>query len=314
MRAAVIDSLGGAPALRDVPEPEVRDGDVLVRVRAATINPVDLSISRGGFYRGAPEVPYVVGNEGVGDVDGKPFYFDVSAGFDGRSGSLAELVAVPRENLVPLPDGVDPALAVGFGIAGLAAWLGLEWTAKLQAGERVLVLGASGPVGQVGVQVAKLLGAGRVVAAARSEAGLARARELGADATVSLVGDGDLTARFRDAAEGELDVVLDPLWGAPGVAALAALTAFGRHVQIGQSAGAEAPVSSAVVRGRSRRILGHTNFLVPREDRTAAYRRMLEHAAAGELTVDYEVLPLERVSEAWQRQLSSPGRKLVLVP
>jgi NADPH2:quinone reductase len=314
MRAAVIDSLGGAPELRDVAEPEVRDGDVLVRVRAAAINPIDLTIARGGSYRGDPELPYVTGSEGVGEVDGKLFYFDVSGGFDGRTGSLAELVAVPRGSLCPLPDGVDPPLALGLGIAGLAAWLGLEWTAKLQPGECVLVLGASGPVGQVGVQVAKLLGAGRVVAAARSEAGLARARELGADATVSLATDDGLTARFRAAAEGEFDVILDPLWGAPGVAALAALKAFGRHVQLGQSAGAEAPVSSAVVRGRSRRILGHTSFLVPREDRTAAYRRMLEHAAAGELTVDYEVLPLERVSEAWQRQASSPGRKLVLTP
>jgi len=310
----VIDSLGGTPDVRQVPEPEVRDGDVFLRVRAAAINPVDLSISRGGFYRGDPELPYVPGSEGVGELDGQLVYFEVAGGFEGRTGSLAELVAVPRESFLPLPDSIQPPLALGLGIAGLAAWLGLEWTGKLQPGERVLVLGASGPVGQVGVQAAKLLGAGRVVAAARSEAGLARARELGADATVSCAETGDLTARFREAAEGEFDVVLDPLWGAPGAAALASLKAFGRHVQIGQSAGAEASVPSAVIRGRSRRILGHTNFLVPQEDRTAAYRKMVEHAVAGELTVDYEVLPLERVAEAWQRQASSPGRKLVLTP
>jgi NADPH:quinone reductase-like Zn-dependent oxidoreductase len=311
MRAAVLDELGGTPRMADVPEPEVRDGDVLVRVRAATINPVDLSISRGGFYRGEPEVPYVVGNEGVGEVDGKLHYFEVGAGFDGRGGTLAELVAVPRESLVELPDGADPALVVGFGIAGLAAWLGLEWTAKLQQGERVLILGASGPVGQVGVQAAKLLGAAKVVAAARSEDGLRRAAELGADTTVGL-GRDDTADRLR--AEGEFDVTLDPLWGEPALAALAALAPFGRHVQLGQSAGAEAAVPSAVVRGRARQILGHTNFLVPHGASAAAYRRMVDHSVAGELTVDHETMPLDRAPEAWERQQSGPHCKLVLVP
>jgi NADPH:quinone reductase-like Zn-dependent oxidoreductase len=313
MRAALIERLGEPPRLAEVPDPVPREGDVLVRVRAATINPADLSISRGGFYGGEPELPYVPGGEGVGEVDGQLVYFDVGAGFDGRSGSLAELVAVPRENLVPLPEGADPERAVGLGTAGLAAWLGLEWTGRLQAGERVLILGASGAVGQIGVQAAKLLGATRVVAAARSEDGLRRAAELGADATVSLTGE-DLGERFREAAQGELDLVLDPLWGEPALAALGALAAFGRLVQLGQSAGAEASVASAVVRGRARRILGHTNFLVPRDVRHAAYRRMLEYAVAGELTVDHEVLPLERATEAWERQAASPHRKLVLVP
>jgi NADPH:quinone reductase-like Zn-dependent oxidoreductase len=311
MRAAVLDELGGTPAVTDVPEPELRNGDVLVRVRAATINPVDLSISRGGFYRGNPEVPYVVGNEGVGEVDGKLCYFEVGAGFDGRGGTLAEFVAVPGEALVELPAGTDPALVVGFGIAGLAAWLGLEWTAKLQAGERVLILGASGPVGQIGVQAARLLGAGRVVAAARSEEGLRRATELGADETVQL-GRDDTAERLRD--EGEFDVTLDPLWGEPALAALGALAAFGRHVQLGQSAGPEAAVPSALVRGRARRILGHTNFLVPHEASAAAYRRMVEHSLAGELTVDHETMPLDQAAEAWERQKSGPHRKLVLLP
>ncbi|MCW3063666.1 MAG: Alcohol dehydrogenase zinc-binding domain protein [Solirubrobacterales bacterium] len=321
MRAAVIERLGEAPRVADVPEPARREGDALLRVRAAALNPVDLSISRGGFYRGAPETPYVPGGEGVGEVieadglePGTLAYFDVAAGFDGRGGSFAELVAVPRESLVPIPDGLDPGLAVGFGTAGLAAWLGLGWRGGLREGERVLVLGASGAVGQIAVQAAKLLGAVHVVAAARSEAGLERARELGADATVRLDGDREaVTERLRAAAEGDLDLAFDPLWGEPALAAFAALAPFGRLVQIGQSAAPEASLASSVVRGRSRAILGHSNFLVPREVRAAAYRRLVEHVTAGELTVDYEALPLERVAEAWERQASSPGRKLVLV-
>jgi NADPH:quinone reductase len=313
VRAAVIDRLGEAPRLADVPEPSPGDGEVVLQVRAATINPIDLTISRGGSYRGDPNVPYVVGNEGIGELDGRLHYFRADAGFHGRQGSLAERVAVPREELVALPQGADPALCVGFGIAGLAAWLGLDGTGGLQAGERVLVLGASGAVGQIAVQAAKLLGAGRVVAAARSEDGLRRAEELGADATVSLTGS-NLTQRFRDAAGGDLDLVFDPLWGEPAAAALPALRPFGRLVQLGQSAGAEATLASSVIRGGSRRILGHTAFLVPREEQAEAYRTMVDHAMAGRLTVDHETLPLARATEAWERQAGSPGRKLVLVP
>ena len=92
--------------------------------------------------------------------------------------------------MLTVPDGVDDALAACLGVAGLAAWPLLEWRARLRPGERVLILGASGAAGQIAVQAAKLLGAGRVVAAARSEEGRSRALELGADAAVDLSGDG----------------------------------------------------------------------------------------------------------------------------
>ena len=300
--------------MTDVPEPVPGDGDALVRVRAATINPIDLTISRGGSLRGDPAVPYIVGNEGIGsDEQGRLCYFRADAGLNGRSGTLAEYVVVPQDDLVPLPDGADPAQVIGFGIAGLAAWLGLEKTGELEPGERVLILGASGAVGQVAVQVAKLLGAGRVVAAARSEHGLRRATELGADATVSLTAEG-LTERFKAAAGGELDLVFDPLWGEPAAAALPALRPHGRLVQLGQSAGATATLPSTEIRNRARRILGHTAFLIPYEEQAAAFRKMVELAMEGKLTVDHEVLPLDRAPEAWERQASSPGAKLVLVP
>jgi NADPH:quinone reductase-like Zn-dependent oxidoreductase len=264
--------------------------------------------------RGDPQVPYVVGNEGIGEDDqGALHYFRADAGLNGRSGALAERVAVPKDDLVPLPDGADPALSIGFGIAGLAAWLGLHQTAELQAGERVLILGASGAVGQIALQVAKLAGAGRVVAAARSEKGLRRAAELGADATVSLTQDG-LTDRFKEAAEGELDLVFDPLWGDPAAAALPALRPFGRLVQLGQSAGATATLASGDIRNRSRRIVGHTAFLVPHAQQAEAFRKMVELSLEGKLTVDHEVLALDRAPEAWERQGSSPGGKLVVVP
>jgi NADPH2:quinone reductase len=178
----------------------------------------------------------------------------------------------------------------------------------------VLVLGASGVVGLIGVQAARILGAGRVVAAARNPEGLERASALGADATVRLDAHDDLPGALREAAGGGVDVTLDPLWGEPAVAAVDALNAFGRHVAIGQSAGEEATLTSAAVRNTPISIVGHTNFSAERERRRAAYVRMAAHAAAGEITVDVERVPLAEVADAWRRQRASPNRKLVVVP
>jgi NADPH:quinone reductase-like Zn-dependent oxidoreductase len=254
----------------------------------------------------------VVGGEGVGRLpDGRIAYFDSP---QAPFGSIAERCLIAEEHAIPLPDGLDPALAVCFGVAGLAAWLALEWRAQLQPGETVLVLGASGVVGQLAVQGAKLMGAGRVVAAGRSREGLAPALEHGADAAVILPQAADLAQAFRESAGGDINVIIDPVWGEPAAAAVEAAAEGARVVQLGQSAGATSELSSAAIRGKLLSILGHTNFRAPPEVKRAAYRRMAEHGAAGELTVDVEQLPLERVQEAWERQAASPGHKLVIVP
>jgi NADPH2:quinone reductase len=164
------------------------------------------------------------------------------------------------------------------------------------------------------VQGAKLLGAGRVVAAARSETGLARASELGADATVRFGDHDDLAAAFLEAANGQIDLTIDPVWGEPGAAGVKATSFGGRVVQLGQSAGKEATLESGWVRTKLLSILGHTNFAAPADVRNDAYLRMVRHTAAGELTVDHELMPLERVADAWELQEGSPHRKLVLSP
>lgn len=242
-----------------------------------------------------------------------------SGGGRGGPGSFAERIAIDEQALVEVPENAaDDALAACFGVAGLAAWLALEWRAELRAGETVLVLGASGAVGQIAVQAAKLLGAGRVVAAARDSDGLERALALGADAAVDL-SDGertdDLADSIRAAAGGEgVDVTVDPLWGEPVVAAAKASSPGARIVSIGQSAGPETTLASATVRGSTLSILGYSNLAVPAELKASAYRRMVEHAAEGCLTVEHEVVELKQVAHAWERQQGSPGRKLVLQP
>ncbi len=156
-----------------------------------------------------------------------------------------------------------------------------------------------------------------MVAAARDADGLARACELGADAIVDLTahdGPEALGEAFREAAGGDVDVTVDPLWGEPAMAAAHATARWGRLVQIGQSASPEATLPSAAIRGKLLSILGHNNLATPQEVRANAYERMVEHAAAGRLTVDHDVVPLERIDEAWERQAAFPRRKLVLRP
>jgi NADPH:quinone reductase-like Zn-dependent oxidoreductase len=310
MRAAILRAHGAVPEVGELDDPT---GGETLDVLAAGMNPVDVRIASGTFPNERHEPPYVAGKEGVGRrADGSLVYFDDSVE---PYGAFAERTAIPPGTGYPLPDGLDPALAVALGVAGLAAWLPLEWRGRLAPGETVLVLGASGVVGQIAVQAAKLLGAGRVVAAARNEEGLARARDLGADATVQLDAPADLTDALREAAGGDgFELVLDPLWGEPARAALAALKPFGRLVAMGQSASAEATLSSSAVRAKPAEIIGYTNYTAPAELRAAAYARMARHAQAGELRVEIERLPLDDVPEAWRRQGSSPHAKLVIVP
>jgi NADPH:quinone reductase len=325
VRAARIEAVGALPAVGETAEPARAPGQALLGITAAPINPIDLSIGAGRFYGGVPSPPYVPGVEGLGWVregerlePGSRVYVETGGG-RGGPGSLAERVAVEESAAIPVPDGADDALAACFGVAGLAAWLPLEWRAGVRAGETVLVLGASGAVGQIAVQAAKLLGAGRVVAAARDREALERTRALGADAVVHLGPPGgsvdEVAEAFGAAAGGDgVDVTVDPLWGEPMVAAAKASARGGRIVQLGQSADAEAKLASATLRGRSLSILGYSNFAAPAEVRASAYRRMIVHAGAGRLTVEHEVLPLERVAEAWERQAAYPRGKLVLRP
>jgi NADPH:quinone reductase len=317
MLAAVVEAVGSAPTAADWDEPVRTDGAALVAVAAAPLNPVEIRVAAGRHARKAMP-PYVPGLEGAGTViqsarlsPGTRVRFEGLAlpGF-GAQGTLAERAAVPEESLVELPDEASDDLAAALGVVGVTALLALE-RAGLIGGERVLVLGATGAVGQLAVQLAKLMGAGRVVAAGRSAERLGRVRELGADEVVELR-EADLASAFEQAAGGRLDVVIDPLWGEPAMAALRVIATEGRLVNVGQAAGTDVRLPLELVRNRQGAIHAISSGWTPLERKAAAYRRLLEHAVAGRLTVDREVVPLDELSAAWERQEASPGRKLVV--
>jgi NADPH:quinone reductase-like Zn-dependent oxidoreductase len=228
-------------------------------------------------------------------------------------GSMAELCAVPDADVVPIDAGVPDELAAAVGLSGIAAWMALSWRARLQAGERVLILGGGGAVGQIGVGVARVLGASTVVAMARPPS-VARATAAGADVVVPLEGEVDAVAAAL-AEHGPFDVVLDPVFGVSSTAASRNLAEQGRLVNLGGAGGDQATYSSAVLRSRTASVLGYTNNALNSDQRREAITAVLAHAAAGRVRVQYDAHPLADVEQVWSRIARGESEaRTVLVP
>jgi NADPH2:quinone reductase len=320
MQAAVLREYGQPPefAAFDAP-PAPSDGQLLIDVELAGLNPVDVAFGEQTYFLPSPQLPYVPGIEAVGRVveSGAPAIVRGDRVYVGLPvlpyGTFATSTLAYAASAVPVPDSVDGSLACALGIAGIAAYLSLQYRAKLQAGEKVVVLGATGVVGMIAIQAARILGADSIIAVGRNRERLAATRELGATATAR-IGVDDLTKTIREATANGADVVIDTLCGAPAEAALEAMATGGRLVQLGRSAGETMELRSATIRGKALSIIGHTSVLTPPEVRRAGHNWLLGKAAAGEIRVKVERVPLHDVAKAWRRQKASPGRKLVLAP
>ncbi|MER6825103.1 zinc-binding alcohol dehydrogenase family protein [Streptosporangium sp. NPDC000563] len=317
MRAIEIQEPGRPPVPVERDAPEAVRGETLIKVTAAPVTPLDLLCASGTSYFGRPRTPYVPGVQGVGTVEGEPVWFATSAGMAPGDGSMAEVARVPEGSLVRLPSGVDPVAIAALGLSAIAAHQALTWRGELVAGEQVLVLGAGGVVGQAAVQLARLAGARRVVAGARSAAARERAELAGADAVVTLDTEdvAELAARFAAVADGPIDLVLDPLFGVPAAAAARTLRPGGRLVNLGSSASETCPIDSATLRGKSLRLLGYTNNELTPEQRAASLTLISEQVLLGNLSVTHESLPLREAEEAWRRQREGTATgRIVLIP
>jgi NADPH2:quinone reductase len=284
----------------------------VVEVRAAALSGLDRNIARRLHYLKMPDGPFVVGREGVARDGDKRIYFNVNAPV-GPFGSMAERTLIDPKFSFPVPDGVADDVAAALGNAGLAAWLALSWRARLRRGETVLILGATGVSGLIAVTAAKELGAGRIVAAGRNRDALARAKRLGADATLELAAS-DLVAAYRDAAGRAVDVVIDFVCGAPGEAALEVLALNGRLVHLGTVAGQIMNVRGAAIRRASADIMGFAYYHAPIELQAQVYGELCRLAAAGELALDIETRPLSQIGAAWDARAAGNRRRQVLIP
>jgi NADPH:quinone reductase-like Zn-dependent oxidoreductase len=303
MRAAVLTAHGEPPTYAEHPDPIPGDGEVLVRITAAPVVPLDLLCASGTSYFGPPALPYVPGVQGVGVTEaGDRVWVASSAGMTSGDGTLGELCVAVPDDVVPISGAASDADVAAIGLSGVAAWSAVNLRAKLAAGESVVVLGAGGAVGQVAVAVAAQQGAGRIVGVCRGEAGAARARRNGADDVVLLPDDRDpatLAARLNQALDGTADVVIDPVFGWVAEAATRAMTPFGRLVNIGGSADDAATLSSAVIRGKTLSVLGYTNNALSPAQRQEALTAVVALAADGRSVVEHVVRPLAEIGAAW---------------
>jgi len=320
VKAVVLHELGRTPKFEQCEEPEAGEGEVLVRVRAAALKPVDWQLASGAHFASPKELPVVCGTDGVGELaDGTRVFF---GGCRFPFGAMAERTVVPRVFCFPVPRGIEDDIAAALGNPGVSAWISLTQRAKLERGETVLILGATGVTGQLAVQIAKLLGAKRVIGVGRNERLLGTLGELGADATIQL---DQAPETLKEAYSSEMgiagfDVILDYLWGEPTEALLSAMTKAEfavaeretRLVQCGESAGSSIKLPAAVLRSTRITILG-TGGIPSREILHAAMNTVMEAGARGELRIDTLRVALTEIESVWKRR-EVPGRRVVVVP
>ncbi len=333
MRAIQITEQGGPEVLTPVelPDPVPGPGEILIRVGAAAVNFADVMRRRGTRYPFPTPLPFVPGGEVAGTVaalgdgvDGPPVGTPVFAlvGADG-SGGYAELAVAAAPQVVPIPAGLPEAEAAGVIIAGSTATLLLTAAGQLQAGQSLFVPAAAGGVGGLTVQIAKLLGAGTVIAGASTDARRSAALGLGADHAVDTTADWPTAVRELTGGQG-VDLALEMSGGDELDRTLAALAPFGTAVVYGMAGGRPARIADATLDAllydpalnQSVRAfnLGLWFGLRPQEA-GAALGRLIGWVAAGQLRLPVRTLPLEQAAEAHRllETRSSQG-KLVLVP
>jgi NADPH:quinone reductase-like Zn-dependent oxidoreductase len=319
MHAAVVHSFDTPPRFDTFPAPTASgEHEILVDVLAAGLHPRVRSAADGSHYTSDGTLPMIPGVDAVGRTpEGELLYFVAP---DTALGTMAEQAVVDRRQAITLPPGTDPAAVAAAMNPGMSSWVALRRRVSFQPGGSVLVMGATGNAGQLAVQIAKHLGAARVVGAGRDPRRLDLLKSLGADEVVSLDGDDDDVADRLGRAAADVDVVIDYLWGRPTEQAMPALlTARADRskalawVQIGSMAGQDITLPSFLLRAANLTIMGSGQGSVTTAGILAELPSLAEEIASGSLAVDPLPVPLDQVEQAWSTP-AALGRRVVLTP
>jgi NADPH:quinone reductase-like Zn-dependent oxidoreductase len=309
MKAAIVHSFDAPPRYDTFAEPVVGEGELLVEVTAAGLHPIVKSLANGTHYGSTGELPFIPGVDGVGRLpDGSRVYFGISRP---PFGTFAPYALANRAMCLPLPEALPDAIVAAIANPGMSSWAALKGRAQMVEGESVLILGATGVAGRLAVQIAKRLGARRVVAAGRNPKMLEKLPGLGADAVFSLDQEHDaVVAAFRQAwADGGVDVVLDYLWGEPAERLLAAVSRKGlqhkaarlRYIQVGASAGSNISLPAATLRSSGLELLGSGFGSASLEGLRQSIAEFLKQAATTPFVFETETAPLRDVEALWNR-------------
>ncbi len=319
MKAAVVTSFGEPPhyGAVEVPQPK-GDQELLVDVLAVGLHPRVRTGAAGAHYTSTGRLPMVPGIDAVGRrEDGTHIYFAVD---DGVTGTMAEKAVADRRRSIELSGDVDVARIAAAMNPAMSSWVALRRRVTLEPGQSVLVLGATGNAGTMAVQIAKRLGAGRVVAAGRDRERLDALATVGADVTVPLGDDLEAGARGLAAAAADVDIVIDYLWGPPAQHAIPGLLRAREDrsraldwIQIGAIAGPSIELPSVALRSANLRLQGSGQGSLSGSAYLAELPSLVEELDAGTIAVNAVPRPLAEVETAWLHP-DRPGERTVLLP
>jgi NADPH:quinone reductase-like Zn-dependent oxidoreductase len=319
MNAAVVTSFSEPPHYLpfDVPQPKTSD-EMLVDVLAAGLHPRVRSGAAGVHYTSTAALPMIPGIDAVGQrPDGKRIYFVAD---DEALGTMADKAVVDVRRAIELPDDVDVAKVAAAMNPAMSSWVALRLRVPIEPGQSVLVLGVTGNAGAMAVEVAKRLGAGRVVGAGRDLDRLSAAAAAGADDVIPLTADDEATDTALAAAAAEVDIVLDYLWGKPAQRAIMALLTARTDrsramnwIQIGSVAGPTIELPSVALRSANLRVLGNGQGAVSGRAYLAELPSLVAEIDSGAIAINANPVPLADVEAAWTRA-GQPGERTVLVP
>ena len=319
IHAAVVRSFDSPPSYEPFDLPAPADSDqAVVDVLAVGLHPRVRTGASGRHYTSTGTLPMVPGVDGVGRRDdGRMVYFVAD---DDLVGPMATRTVIDSRHSIALPDSADVVKIAAAMNPAMSSWVALRRRVPIEAGQSVLILGATGNAGQMAVQVAKRLGAGRVVGAGRDQSRLATLSGIGADATVALTDDADITAAALAEEAAEVDLVIDYLWGKPaGDAIMAVLQARSDRsralnwIQIGAMAGPTIELPSVAMRSANFRLQGNGQGAVSTRTYLEELPSLVDEIEAGGLAVTAKAVPLADVETAWNAP-EVPGVRTVLVP
>jgi NADPH:quinone reductase-like Zn-dependent oxidoreductase len=310
MKAAIVRGTGQTPVYADFAEPTPSSGEHRIVVTAAAISHLVKSRASARHYSSSGQFPFVVGIDGVGRLDdGSRVYFVLPKA---PYGSMAEQTVAPSAQCVPLPDGLDDMTAAAIAIPGMSSWAAYTERARLKRGETVLVNGATGTAGRLAVQIAKHLGATKVIATGRNADALRSVLALGADVTIPLIhSEAALEDSFKEQFAEGVDVVIDYLWGKSAECLLIAGAKAGvdavpiRFVQIGSASGSDIKLPSAVLRSSAIELMGSGIGSIPLDRFVNAIGAVLQATKPGGFKIEAKPIPLSEVEQAWPKDDST---------
>ncbi|MYV44874.1 zinc-binding alcohol dehydrogenase family protein [Streptomyces sp. SID2888] len=308
MHAAVVSAFDRPPRYQEFPDPVAQGTDeAVVEVVAAGLHPRVRSQADGSHYTSTAELPLIPGIDGVvRGPDGRLRYTVLD---DTTLGTLAERTILRRGRSIVLPEDVDAVAVAAAMNPAMSSWVALRRRIDFRRGRSVLVLGATGNAGRMAVQVARKLGASRVIGAGRNPDALEALRPLGADEVFTL-------GRLAGAAD--VDVVLDYLWGEPAATAMVDMISTRKErsdpvhwIQIGSMAGLTSPVPSAALRAARLQIVGSGIGSVDGREWLEELPQLVDAVTEGEFDVRAKAVPLKDVEQVWAAEADD---RIVLLP